>query len=146
MIIRNAVIEDAHFIGELSTQLGYPTSTTQSAARLREILGSNEHLLLVASLDTGSVVGWVHVFFALRVESDPFAELGGFVVGDRFRGQGIGTRLLETAEQRIIQRGLQKLRVRSRSTRTNAHTFYQRLGFSKTKEQYVYDKQLNTGA
>lgn len=145
MRIRNAVIEDAQFIAELSTQLGYPSSATQSAERLREILGSNEHVVLVAFLKDGPVVGWIHVFIAFRVESGAFAELGGFVVGKDRRGQGIGTRLLEAAEQRILELGYQKLRVRARSTRTNAHTFYQRLGFSKTKEQNVYDKHLNAG-
>lgn len=142
MKIRNAVMEDAQVIGELSAQLGYPTSTDQTSDRLGVILESNEHVVLVASLDDGSVVGWLHIFLAFRLESEAFAELGGFVVEKQHRHQGIGKRLLEEAEQRMIQFGIGKLRIRTRSDRTEARVFYQRNRFSKTKEQHVYDKKL----
>jgi N-acetylglutamate synthase-like GNAT family acetyltransferase len=144
--IRNASIDDVAALAELSTQLGYPSSPQQASARLAAIVRSSEHLVQVACSPDGAVVGWVHVFLALRVESDPFAELGGFVVTQQCRGRGIGCSLLEAAEMWAGRQGAKKLRVRSRSTRGDANAFYERLGFTQTKEQHVYDKAIGSSA
>ena len=144
--IRSATVDDSLALADLSTQLGYPTSPIQSANRIGVILDSKEHAILVACLTEGTVVGWVHVFLAFRVEADQFAEIGGFVVAEEFRRRGIGRSLLAAAEEWVIQNGITKLRVRSRSSREDTHTFYERLGFSKSKKQHVFDKSLKTDA
>jgi len=140
--IRGATMDDSSALAALSTQLGYPTSPIQSANRLGVILDSKEHAILVACLVDGTVVGWVHVFLSFRVESDPFAEIGGFIVTEEFRRQGIGKCLLSSVEEWVLQSGITKLRVRSRSNRVDTHTFFKRLGFSKSKQQHVFDKSL----
>lgn len=141
--IRSATPGDVDPLAELSTQLGYPSSVEQTAGRLAPILASDDHLVLVAESVDG-VVGWIHVFLALRVESGPFAEIGGFVVTETLRGQGIGRALLTAAEEWVRRRGVAKLRVRTRSTRHGAQAFYQRLGFAPTKEQQVLDKVVES--
>lgn len=142
MTIRRATVADAPVIAELSRQLGYPTSLTQATDRLGVVLTSKEHAVLVGCSADRSVVGWIHVFLALRVESDPFAELGGFVVAEQHRGRGIGKRLLAAAEGWAVGQCVPKLRVRSRSGRTEAIAFYERQDFVRTKEQSVLDKPL----
>ena len=77
--IRNATLKDASALARLSTQLGYSTSLVESKDRLSGILGSDEHAVIVACLGDGTVVGWVHAYLALSVESNPFVEIGGFV-------------------------------------------------------------------
>ena len=140
--IRNAVLDDAAALAGLSHTLGYPASTHKVRARLLPIVDSNDNCVLVACAADGTVVGWVHVFLALRIETDEFAELGGLVVAEDQRGQGIASRLMRTAENWTIARGVNRMRVRSRSTRTAAHAFYQNLGFTKMKEQEVFEKNL----
>ena len=142
--IRSATTDDATALAELSTQLGYPTSTLQSEDRLRTILNSDEQVVLVACLTDGSVVGWVHVFLAHRIESDSFAELGGFVVAEQHRRQGIGRYLLMAAEEWVNSCDVERLRVRSRTSRVDAHAFYEKYGFSRTKEQHVFEKPIST--
>jgi GNAT superfamily N-acetyltransferase len=144
--IRSAVLDDSPAIADLSTQLGYSTPPIQSANRLGVILDSNEHEILVACLADGALVGWLHVFLAFRVQTDQFAEIGGFVVTKEFRRQGIGRCLLASAERWVIHSGITKLRVRSRSSRPDTLTFYERFGFSKSKQQHVFDKSLKTNA
>ena len=144
--IRSATMDDSSALADLSTELGYPTSPIQAANRLGVILDSKEHAILVACLADGTVVGWVHVFFALRVESDPFAEIGGFIVTEEFRRRGIGRCLLAAVEEWVIQSGITRLRIRSRSNRVDTHTFFERLDFSKSKQQHVFDKSLKTDA
>ncbi|MCP5102906.1 MAG: GNAT family N-acetyltransferase [bacterium] len=138
-----ADISDASAIARLSGQLGYPASARQSEKRLSVILGSNQHAVFVACAGD-EVIGWVHVFLAIRVESDSFAELGGFVVAKKHRRCGIGRRLLAAAEDWAVTHSVARLRVRSRSNRLDVRAFYENLGFSITKEQRVFDKPLET--
>ena len=144
-IIRPATLDDAPFIAELSAQLGYPGSMGQSATRLETLTQARDHVVMVACLEDGSVVGWIHVFLALRVESHVFAELGGFVVDEQHRGRGFGRFLLAAAEEWVLERDVSRLRVRPRSQRAAAHSFYRRRGFTLTKEQHVFDKELGSG-
>ncbi len=140
--IRNAVVDDAVQLAELSMQLGYPSLPQQLVTRLKLTLESTENIVLVACLPDGLVVGWIHVFFAHRIESDPFAELGGFIVAEQYRGCGVGRALLATAEDWVNRSGITTLRVRSRSTRSGARAFYKQMGFSLTKEQCIFDKSI----
>ncbi len=105
-------------------------------------MSSDEHLLLVAEAADGRVVGWLHLFVALRVESGAFAEIGGFVVTAAFRGQGVGREMLSAAESWVSGHGLSTIRVRTRSERRDARRFYHKLGFIQSKSQQVMDKLL----
>jgi GNAT superfamily N-acetyltransferase len=144
--IRAATLDDADAIAGLCAQLGYPTTGPISAVRLTAVLRSTGDAVFVACLSDGLVVGWVHVFLALRIESNTFAELGGFVVAETHRGRGIGRALLVAAEQWGVEQGVFKLRVRTRSGRVEARAFYERLGFELIKEQHIYDKGLGPSA
>jgi len=53
----------------------------------------DDHLVLAAERN-GRVVGWLHAFVALRIESAAFAEIGGMVVDASGRGQGLGQQLV----------------------------------------------------
>ena len=145
-VVRAATLADAPAIADLCTQLGYPTSAAQSVARLTGALQSIDNAVLVACLSDELVVGWIHVFLARRIESNPFAELGGFVVAEQYRGRGFGKVLLAAAEDWCAEQGVLRLRVRTRSERAGARGFYERLGFSLAKEQHVYDKPLGPSA
>ena len=140
--IRIATSRDAQAIGPLTAELGYATSASETAARLDGVLDAPGHRVFVAESAEKGIVGWVHVFGALRVESDPSAELGGLVVRDSFRGRGAGTRLVNAAEQWASDNGYCTLRVRSRTERSGAHDFYESLGFECSKIQKVFDRSL----
>ncbi len=140
--IRNAKIEDAPDIASLSNQLGYQSSFAETTKRLKKILKSKEHAVYVACQINGIIVGWIHVFSTLRVESDSFCEIGGLVVAEPLRGQGVGTELLMAAQHWTEQNGTSKLRVRSRIERTHAKQFYLDMGFSISKEQLVFEKEI----
>lgn len=142
LTIRAAVENDAASVALLSAELGYPASTEETKGRLTPLLASDRNAVFVAQSSDGLVVGWIHVFVARRVESGPFAELGGFVVRDGYRGRGIGRRMLAAAEAWALAQGVGKLRVRTRTTRKAAPAFYRRLGFASSKEQTVFDKRI----
>jgi len=142
VIIGNARITDSAALAELAGELGYPAAVQQTANRLRSILNSKEHGVLIAAIPAGPVVGWIHVFISRRIESDPFAEIGGFVVAGTHRGTGIGRKLLLAAEQWAAEQNITKIRIRSRTNRNDSHSIFQHLGYLKSKEQLVFDKDL----
>ncbi|MCB0745812.1 MAG: GNAT family N-acetyltransferase, partial [Ignavibacteriae bacterium] len=78
IIIRNAEIKDSESITELSNQLGYETLNTDIQNRLNTILKHPENCVYVATVN-GKVIGWIHGFYSMRVESDFFVEIGGLV-------------------------------------------------------------------
>ncbi len=141
--IRPARESDASAIAHLAGELGYPSSAEEALARLRTVAGRKEDGAFVAEL-AGAVVGWMHLFGANRLESDPFAEIAGLVVAAGARGHGIGKVLVVTAEQWARDRGYRSIRIRSNVIRTEAHRFYEGLGYLRAKSQTVFTKAITT--
>ncbi len=142
MRVRSVATHDVESITALSGQLGYPTSVKDVGRRLAAIRSQEGHGVFVAQAEDGSVAGWIHVFGAHRVESEPFAEIGGLVVAVTRRRSGVGRLLCERAQQWAIDRGLRAIRVRARSEREEAHRFYSGIGYSLAKAQQVFSKSL----
>jgi tRNA (adenine37-N6)-methyltransferase len=141
--IRPARESDASAIAGLAGELGYPSSTEDALARLGLLIGRNEDGTFVAE-SGGAIVGWMHVFGAGRLESDPFAEIAGLVVTAGARGRGIGKALVEAAEKWARERGYRSLRIRSNVIRADAHRFYEGFGYERVKTQAVFSKPIAT--
>jgi GNAT superfamily N-acetyltransferase len=142
MKVRTATAADSEHISTLCDQLGYPTSSEQVAERIKAIQRLDDHTLLVAQSSDRRLLGWVHIHLFPLVVSELEAEIGGIVVDEGHRGQGIGKLLMKHAEEWSRKKGCQGLRLRSNIIRENAHTFYERIGYGKTKTQWVFRKSL----
>ena len=140
--IRRGRKEDAAAIAELSTQLGYPSTTQQIERRLERVIPDPAHALFVAELSEGKIGGWLHVFSYVVVESDPRAEVAGLVVDAKLRGSGIGRLLLQQAEHWAREKGYAVIGLRSNIVRHGAHAFYQKLGYEIPKTQHVFRKKI----
>jgi GNAT superfamily N-acetyltransferase len=140
-MIREARAADAEALAALSDQLGYPAAAGEVRERLAALALRGDGRVLVAEAK-GRVIGWVHVFGAHLLETAPFAEIGGLVVGEGHRGGGVGGRLLAAAEEWAAGAGYAVVRVRSNVVRERAHRFYERLGYRSTKRQAVFAKAV----
>jgi GNAT superfamily N-acetyltransferase len=106
------------------------------------MLGSKEHFVRVAVVEN-KIVGWIHAFKTVRIETTPFIEIGGLVVDKDFRGKGIGKKLVDVISQWCEHENISSLRVRCNIKRKEAHLFYLGIGFNETKEQKVFEKKEN---
>ncbi len=140
-IVRPANLQDCPRLAELCTQLGYPATAGQLARRLPAVLECGNHAVLVAEVN-GSVSGWVHVHISPTLEMDQIAELGGLVVDETVRGQGVGKVLMGRAEDWARRNGCYELWLRSNVIRKDAHCFYQALGYEIIKTSYTFRKHL----
>jgi GNAT superfamily N-acetyltransferase len=145
MHIRNAQLGDAPAISNLSAQLGYPLTVGQAAANLSQIIDLPGHAVFVAEIPPGEVVGWLHVYGGLLLEMGRYAEIGGLVVAEDQRGQGVGAALVNSACRWARENGYQALWVHSNTIRQRAHHFYLKLGFVQWKTQAVFIFDLTEG-
>jgi len=141
VVIRAMELADAEAVAGLTVQLGYQRTAEEIARWIREAGNSAERAALVACAGA-SVVGWVEVSIERRLQSAPFALIGGLVVREGIRSRSIGRTLCKAAEDWARERGLETLRVTSRSTRTDAHRFYLRDGYETVKMSMVFEKKL----
>jgi GNAT superfamily N-acetyltransferase len=139
--IREISEKDTESVATLSTQLGYESDIKQTSARIKRINNSNENCAFVALID-GKVVGWIHGFYTLRIESDPFIEIGGLIVDENYRNLKIGKQLIENVNIWAKAHQVKKLKVRCNTKRTESHRFYERLGFKENKRQIAFEMNV----
>ena len=138
--IRPIELRDATEVCALIQQLGYDrvpddvTGWIESRGRHAET-----QTVFVAELDH-RVIGWIEVSIQHRLQSDPYALIGGLVVKEGYRNQRIGLRLCEHAEAWGWAQGVAVVRVTSRSTRLDAHRFYENNGYRLTKVSHIFEK------
>ncbi|MGV3589393.1 MAG: GNAT family N-acetyltransferase [Adhaeribacter sp.] len=137
ILVRAITVADSPAIANLTGQLGYQTTTAETADLLAEILKSKTDLGLVAEINS-QVVGWIHAFYAVRLESGRFVEIGGLVVDAPHRGKGIGKILIAAVKQWASQYPITHIKVRCNTKRLASHQFYRQAGFTEIKEQKIF--------
>lgn len=141
-IIRNATPADAAEIARLSAQLGYPASVETFDARLRKLLDSPRHAVLVAAGDGDRLNGFVATEQRISLELGERVEIVALVVDADARRAGVGKALVATAEQWAADIGTPHVFLRSNILRQESHPFYESIGYTRTKTQHAYTKPL----
>jgi GNAT superfamily N-acetyltransferase len=89
-------------------------------------------VVLVAELD-GAVIGCLSTSI-MRVlhRPAPVGRISMMVVDEALRSRGIGAQLVRAAEAALAAQGCYMVEVTSNMRRTEAHRFYERLGYART--------------
>src|ERR1044072_9019479 len=111
--IRQPLAEDAARLAFLSSELGYPATAEQIAARLADLLTRADHCVRVVQSPAGAPIGGIHGHGQSILESDPWCEIAGLVVDPGHRGEGVGRALVAAVEAWAGARGLSVVKVRS---------------------------------
>jgi predicted N-acetyltransferase YhbS len=141
IIIRGAQPGDVPRLTVLSVQLGYTVAEESVAHHLDLILAQEDNALFAAEID-GEVVGWIHVYVRPLLTSPLNIEIGGLIVDERCRSQGVGAELVRSAEKWAVSHGAEAVFVRSRIIRERAHQFYERCGYTNIKTSCTFHKLL----
>ena len=140
--VRQMRAGDTSSVAALTTQLGYPATEDAIRRRYDLIKDRWDARLFVAQHAGNVIVGWIHVQATYLLECDARAEIWGLVVSEKARGSGVGRRLVEAAEEWALMRGLDVIVLRSNFQRTEAQGFYEHLGYTVTKTQNAFKKNL----
>lgn len=143
LIIRQAELADAPALETLITELGYEGQTAPAIATRLAALTHAGRVVLVAELD-GVVVGCLSTsVMPVLHRPRPVGRISMMVVADGLRGQGIGAALVRAAEEALVEAGCGLIEVTSNVARTDAHRFYERLGYEKTSVRLSRDLSLD---
>ena len=134
IIVRVMDVKDAEAVNALSKQLGYPLSVGQTLQNIGTVLQSQDHIAFVAEYEN-KIVGWIGAAQAIMIEVMPHCEINGLVIDEHHRGMGIGKLLIDNVKKWAKGKGNDKIGLHCNVKRTEAHLFYQRLGFTELKQQ-----------
>lgn len=133
--------EDAEGLCELiRNELGY-TEVTKDEVRgsLEKMLASDDYFTIVVEND-GEICGYVSVVREIALEIGEYYRVIGLAVKSEYQGQRLGTALLTLAESNAKVKGARLITLSSQFKRTEAHEFYEKLGYTKTS--YAFKKYL----
>ncbi|MFJ8667901.1 GNAT family N-acetyltransferase [Streptomyces sp. NPDC093600] len=103
--------------------------TPYTAAFERLARDPNQHLIVAVS--SGRIVGTLQltVIPGLSRRGATRSIIEGVRIHSEERGSGLGSQLIEWAVEESRRQGCQLVQLTSDATRTDAHRFYERLGF-----------------
>ena len=120
----------------LISQLGYRTDEAQVAERLAA-MHSPSAQAFVALLDD-AVAGCLTTSMTRVLHRPaPVGRISMLVVDEGLRGRGIGAALIAAAEAALVATGSELVEVTSNLRLTEAHRFYERLGYSRTSIRFA---------
>lgn len=132
--IRSATLSDADAIFALLRQLDKgdaPERSAFDAAFGDAVRDGDDHVLLVAAGPDDQVIGYAFTTLARLFHTNGMsAHLQELVVDERFRGQRVGTFLVNAVERECLARGVRQLTVASR----RGAAFYEGLDYRSTAD------------
>lgn len=110
-----------------------PNSEAQRKALSKIILDSRMGIVLVAR-DDQKILGMINLLFTESTAlGSKVAILEDMVVQSSYRGEGIGSKLIEYAISEAQKEGCKRITLLTDIENTKARSFYQKKGFVKSK-------------
>jgi ribosomal protein S18 acetylase RimI-like enzyme len=142
MDIRRAEAADVPAIAELLRSLGTfahinaeakPVTQERVARHLGLCMADDSHLLLVAQTPGDELAGYCAVhWLPYLFMAGPEGYVSELFIKDEFRGQGIGSRLLEAVKTEALNRGCSRLMlVNMRDRESYQRQFYAKQGWEE---------------
>ena len=146
LVVRLAVPEDEERIRELFIEMLrtiYHTENVQGyeSGYLDKFWSDSEDRIYVAADPS------VEAFLSVEVyrEPDNYIYLDDLSVTERYRGRGIGTRLIREAEAYAKERGIGSILFHVEKSNVSAFRLYERLGFAVLRDdgsRYLMKKDI----
>jgi GNAT superfamily N-acetyltransferase len=144
--VRRATVDDVAAIvglladdelGETREDGSDPALTSYRAAFAAIDADPGQLLLVVTAADDGVVATMQLTFIpGLARQGALRAQLEAVRVDSRYRAQGLGEAMITWAIAEARRRGCRLVQLTSDKRRTNAHRFYERLGFAASHEGF----------
>ena len=131
VLIRDMESRDYLSIAEIWRDVFTPVEDESVADVCERMKGDSPYRIFVADME-GMVVGFVTTVEALSINlPDGYIKINGLAVLPEYRRRGIGKLLMERVEELARERGISLIGLASGFNRTEAHEFYEHLGYQK---------------
>lgn len=141
--VRPAETADATALADLMTQLGYPTRASEMEMRMEAIFADRNYATFVA-VSEGKVCGMIGTRISYSYEhNNPGGAIVALIVSDKMRGRGVGHALIAAAENELARRNIRRVAVYTHFRRTEAHEFYEKVGYTKNGFRLVKELPMS---
>lgn len=136
--IESACPEDLSHIYNLTNELeGTILPRPAFETIFQQILCSKQDHLFV--LRTSEIVGYIHIKLTPHLHHAALiAEIQELVIHSGYRNQHFGAKLLQYALCFAKEHGAVQAELTSNFSRSDAHRFYEKHGFSRTSYKFIY--------
>ena len=129
VFIRNITNGDFEILTGLIKELGYPSTVSKVSDRLSKINSNECYKTLIAEVD-GKIIGFIGLCKLYAYEYDgAIVRIIALVVNEQYRGKGIGTKLVKSAEKWALDEEAIAITLNSGINRKEAHEFYKSNGY-----------------
>ncbi len=134
-------IEDAEQLcAIIRDELGYTDLTVDEVrSSLQKILGSSDYFTLAAE-DKGEICGFIVSVREISLEIGEYCRILALAVKKEHQRQRLGTTLITLVESKARSEGAKLVTLSSQFKRTEAHEFYEKLGYEKTS--FTFKKKI----
>ncbi len=109
----------------------YENPLPESYVKAFEEIDADKNNELIVALNNGEVIGTLQITFtpSISFQGGKRATVESVRVDEKYRGQGIGKELMRWAIERARKENCVAIQLTTNAERTNAHRFYENLGF-----------------
>jgi GNAT superfamily N-acetyltransferase len=126
----------------LLSQLGYQTDVQEVRRRYDAVVQSGDHALMVAE-QGGRIIALCHTYARPALDKPPEAVVQALVVDQASRGSGVGKIMMTAAEKWAEDRGFTSVTLASHVSRSDAHAFFESIGYRREGTSHLFRKTLN---
>jgi len=138
--IRNMIDADITSVRPLIRQLGYNLDHKTLEERFRSVMNSPDHHVFVYEID-GQLTGFLHIYGRPALEKPIDAIVQAIVIDEAYRHAGIGSDLMEAAEEWATAHGYSSVALYANVDREDANTFYLHLGYCQEATSHFLRKE-----
>jgi GNAT superfamily N-acetyltransferase len=137
LIVREAGDGDLPAVAQLLEALHDPPTVRADASAWRAMLSHPARTILIAELD-GEPAGTADLMVLPNITNGalPRANVENVAVAVWARRRGVGRALMAEVERRAIDAGCYKIMLMSALHRTDAHRFYEDIGYERVAEGF----------
>lgn len=132
--VRMCKLEDAEQLCEIiRNELGYSETIVDDVrASLQKMLDNDDYFTLAVVEDSGVICGFITSVREVSLEAGEYYCILALAVKKEFQRQRLGTTLITLVESKARLDGAALITLSSQFKRTEAHEFYEKLGYEKT--------------
>ena len=140
--IRRMTAVDVPVSQVLLSQLGYQMDVQEVRRRYDAVVQSGDHALMVAE-QGGRIIALCHTYARPALDKPPEAVVQALVVDQASRGSGVGKIMMTAAEKWAEDRGFTSVTLASHVSRSDAHAFFESIGYRREGTSHLFRKTLN---
>ena len=141
IVIREMEPTDTPACRLLLSQLGYDLNPEELIRRYEAVKEKRDHEVFVGEQD-GKVIALLHLYERPAFDKPPEVVVQALVVDQNWRGTGVGKSMMNMAEHWALNRGLSSVALTSSISRSDAHSFYKRIGYQIEATSHLFRKKL----